>query len=286
MSEHTNLFAVTSAEFDTRVLEASHARPVLVDFWATWCGPCRSLAPVLEQLAERHRDTLLIAKVDTDAESALAGRYGIRSLPTLVLFKDGQAAEQVVGAQPLQALDALIKRHLVRESDRMSAAATAARLAGDLATARTLLAQALVEDPENFGLAPAYAGVLLDLGELDAAAAVLEAVPARGASDALAQQQARLRFARLALDSPARAVLEQQVQQGEADSAAHFNLAVNQLREGDYDAGLESLLTVVSRDRAFGDDAARKLMIDVFALLPAGDPRIREYRTRLARAIN
>lgn len=286
MSEHPNLFAVSSADFASRVLEASHTRPVLVDFWATWCGPCRSLAPVLEQLAERHRDALLIAKVDTDAESALAGRYGVRSLPTLVLFKDGEAAEQVVGAQPLQALEALVKRHLVRESDRICAAAATARSAGDLVTARSLLEQACALDPDNFRLAPEYAAVLLDLGEIDAAAAVLDAVPARGASDALAQQQARLRFARLALDSPSRAVLEQQVQQGEADSAAHFNLAVTQLRDGDYEAGLEGLLGIVSRDRAFGDDAARKLMIDVFALLPAGDPRIREYRTRLARAIN
>jgi len=81
-------------------------------------------------------------------------------------------------------------------------------------------------------------------------------------------------------------VLEQQVTQGDADSATRFNLAVTQLRDGDYDAGLEGLLGIVSRDRAFGDDAARKLMIDVFALLPAEDPRIREYRTRLARAIN
>jgi putative thioredoxin len=286
MSEHPNLFAVGSADFDARVLEPSHTCPVLVDFWAAWCGPCRSLAPVLEQLAERNRDALLIAKVDTDAESALAGRYGIRSLPTLVLFKDGKPAEQVVGAQPLQALEALVKRHVVRESDRICAAATAARNAGELATARSLLEQALAVDPENFRLAPEYAAVLLDLGELDAAAAALESVPARGASDALAHQQARLRFARLALDSPTRAVLEQQVTQGDADSATRFNLAVTQLRDGDYDAGLEGLLGIVSRDRAFGDDAARKLMIDVFALLPAEDPRIREYRTRLARAIN
>ena len=286
MTEQTNLFAVTSADFDSRVLEASHACPVLVDFWAAWCGPCRALAPVLEQLAERHRDTLLIAKVDTDAESALGARYGIRSLPTLVLFKDGKAAEQVVGAQPLQALEALVNRHVVRESDRMGAAAAVARAEGDLATARSLLEQARSLDPENFAIAPGYAAVLLDLGELDAAAAVLEAVPARGATDALAQQHARLRFARLAIDSPSRAVLQQRVQQGDASTEAWFDLAVTQLRDGDYDAGLEALLGIVSRDRAFRDDAARKLMIDVFALLPAGDPRIREYRTRLARAIN
>lgn len=286
MSEHPNLFAVTGAEFDTRVLQVSHTRPVLVDFWAAWCGPCRSLAPVLEQLAERHRDSLWIAKVDTDAESALAARYGVRSLPTLALFKDGQVAEQAVGAQPLQALEALINRHLVRESDRICAAATTARSAGDLATARVLLEQARELDPENFRLAPEYAAVLLDLGELDAAAVVLEAVPSRGASDALNQQQARLRFARLAVNSPARAVLEQSAQQDTMETADRFNLAVTQLRDGDYDAGLEGLLAIVARDRAFGDDAARKLMIDVFALLPAGDPRIREYRSRLARAIN
>ena len=131
MSERANLYAVTTTDFESRVLEASHATLVLVDFWAAWCGPCRSLAPVLEQLADRHQDTLAIAKIDSDAEPALAARYGVRSLPTLLLFKQGEIVEQTAGAQPLNALEALVARHAIRASDRMLETALAAQAAGD-----------------------------------------------------------------------------------------------------------------------------------------------------------
>lgn len=286
MSERANLYAVTTPDFESRVLEASHAMLVLVDFWAAWCGPCRSLAPVLEQLADRHRDTLAIAKIDSDAEPALAARYGVRSLPTLLLFKQGEIVEQTAGAQPLSALDALVERHAIRASDRMLEAALAAQAAGDHATARNLLAEAMRVDPDNHRLAPFHAALLLDAGELDAAAAIIEGVPSRATNDALKHQAARLRFARLALDCPPRADLESAAQSPGHDSATAFQLAVTRLRDGEYDAGLEVLLGIVARDRAWGDDAARKLILDVFALLPAGDPRVREYRTRLSRALN
>jgi putative thioredoxin len=286
MSERANLYAVTTTDFESRVLEASHATLVLVDFWAAWCGPCRSLAPVLEQLADRHQDTLAIAKIDSDAEPALAARYGVRSLPTLLLFKQGEIVEQTAGAQPLNALEALVARHAIRASDRMLETALAAQAAGDHETARNLLAEAARIDPDNHRLAPLHAALLLDAGELDAAAAVIEAVPTRAANDALAHQAARLRFARLAQDCPPRADLEIAVQSPGHDSATAFQVAVTRLRDGEYDAGLDVLLGIVARDRAWGDDAARKLILDVFALLPAGDPRVREYRARLSRALN
>lgn len=286
MSNHPDLYPVTLADFDTRVLELSHQRPVLVDFWAAWCGPCRSIAPLLEQLVVQFEGKLSIAKVDTDAEAELAGRYGVRSLPTLMLFRNGAVAEQLVGAHPLQTLAGLVSRHLVRESDLTAAAARAALAAGDVAEATRLMAEAVASDPEHYALYPDYAACLMDSGALDEAAAILERVPARAASEALAHQQSRLRFARLAAGSADAATLAARIADGASDSETRFHWAVRQMMSGDYAGGLATLLQIVRSDRAYGDDAARKLMIDVFALLPAGDPLIREYRTLLARALN
>jgi putative thioredoxin len=286
MSNHPDLYPVTSAEFASRVLELSHTRPVLVDFWAAWCGPCRSIAPLLEQLVTQFDGKLSVAKVDTDAEAELAGRYGVRSLPTLAVFRNGALAEQVVGAQPLQALVALVSRHLVRESDLKAEEARAALAAGSRDLATRLLAEAVAADPEHYVLYPDYAACLIDSGALDEAAAVMDLVPTRAASEALAHQQARLRFARLASGSADSATLAARIASGATDSDARFHWAVQQMMAGDYADGLETLLQVVRSDRAYGEDAARKLMLDVFSLLPAGDPLIREYRSQLARALN
>ncbi|MGH8598009.1 MAG: thioredoxin, partial [Gammaproteobacteria bacterium] len=139
MSTNPNVYAVTTANFTTGVLEASQSRLVLVDFWASWCGPCRSLAPLLEQLAEQLAGKLGVAKIDTDAEPELAGRYGIRSLPTLVLFKHAAMVDQIIGAQPLQALAAFVAKHLDRDSDRLRREAAEKKTRGELAAAISLL---------------------------------------------------------------------------------------------------------------------------------------------------
>lgn len=286
MSNHPDLYPVTSTDFASRVLDLSHARPVLVDFWAAWCGPCRSIAPLLEQLLRQFDGKLSVAKVDTDAEAELAGRYGVRSLPTLAVFRNGTLVEQLVGAHPLQALVALVSRHLVRESELKAEEARAALAAGNRDVATRLLAEAVAADPEHYVLYPDYAACLIDSGALDEAAAVMDLVPARAASEALSHQQARLRFARLASGSSDSASLAARISSGAVDSDTRFRWAVQQMMAGDYASGLENLLHVVRSDRAYGEDAARKLMLDVFSLLPAGDPLIREYRSQLARALN
>lgn len=286
MSNHPDLYPVTSTDFASRVLDLSHARPVLVDFWAAWCGPCRSIAPLLEQLLRQFDGKLSVAKVDTDAEAELAGRYGVRSLPTLAVFRNGTLVEQLVGAHPLQALVALVSRHLVRESELKAEEARAALAAGNRDVATRLLAEAVAADPEHYVLYPDYAACLIDSGALDEAAAVMDLVPARAASEALSHQQARLRFARLASGSSDSASLAARISSGAVDSDTRFRWAVQQMMAGDYASGLENLLQVVRSDRAYGEDAARKLMLDVFSLLPAGDPLIREYRSQLARALN
>lgn len=286
MTEQTDLYAVSTADFDTRVLAASHARPILVDFWASWCAPCRSIAPLLEQLVVQFAGKMAVAKVDTDAEQALSQRYGIRSLPTLALFKGGAVVEQLVGVHPLQALVALVTKHLDRDSERKREEAGTSLAQGDPTTALRLLREALTEDPENIRIHPELAALLIESDDLDGAAEVLDSVPSRAINAAVRRAQARLRFSRLAASSPAMEVLQTALERGDARSETHFHWAIRQVLNGGYGAALGALIEIVRTDRSYGDDAARKAMLDIFFLMPDGDPLIREYRTHLARAIN
>ncbi|MGD9603583.1 MAG: thioredoxin [Gammaproteobacteria bacterium] len=286
MSEHPHLYAVTTDDFEARVIAESRERPVLVDFWAAWCGPCRSIAPLLEQLVVQFAGRLAVAKVDTDAEQALAARFGIRSLPTLVLFKHGEPVEQIVGAQPLGAFVALVERHLDRDSDRRCQEAATLLAGGDAASARALLLDAWRADPDNTRVHPRLAAVLIDGGELDLAAEVLDAVPTRAIDDAVKHQQARLRFARLAEGSPSVDELRAAIAASEPPTERRFQWGVRQALDGDHAGALATLLDIVRHDRHYGDDAARRAMLDLFTLMPGDDPLIREYRTQLARALN
>lgn len=286
MTEQIDLYAVTTADFDTRVLTASHTRPILVDFWASWCGPCRSIAPLLEQLVIQFAGKLAVAKVDTDAEQALSERYGVRSLPTLVLFKGGAAVEQLIGAHPLQALVAFVTKHLDRDSERKRSEAASALAAGDPASALRLLHAAMTEDPENIRIQVDLAALLIDNDDLEGAAQILDSVPSRATNEAITRQQARLRFARLAAGSPALEVLQRALDAGDTHIETRFHWAIRQVLNGDYGAALGALIEVVRSDRHYAEDAARRAILDIFSLMPDGDPLIREYRTQLARAIN
>lgn len=280
-----HVYAVGSADFEPRVIAESAQRPVLVDFWAAWCGPCRSLAPLLEQLAAQHDGRLAVAKVDSDAEPALSQRFGVRSLPTLILFKQGAPVAQTMGAQPLAALNAFIAPHLDRPTDRLRRHAQEIA-ASEPAAAITLLEQALAEDPENFRIHAELAAVLIDEGRLERAAAVLDALPARAADEASTRQEARLRFARLATAGPSPEALAAARAAGTPPTDVRFYAAVRRIVAGEIDAGLNELIAIVRSDRKYGDDAARRTALDVFTLMDPTDPRLREFRTALARALN
>ena len=286
MSDNPDIINVTAQSFSAVVIDGSVTQPVLVDFWAAWCGPCRAVAPVLEQLVKQHPGKLKVAKVDTDAEQALAAKYGIRSLPTMMLFKDGKAVEQIVGAQPLSALNAVIIKYLPRDSDRLLKEAAVARSAGDRARALSLLEEAHVAEPEDYRVHPDLAAVLIDDNKLDLATRVLSEIPARALTPEVARQQARLRFALAASNSPPLSELNTLITQANAPTAIHYQWAIRQIVVGEYSLALPALLQIVRTDRKYGDDAARKALIDALSLLPSDDSLVREYRTQLARALH
>ncbi len=286
MTETADLYAVVTADFDARVIGESRARPVLVDFWAPWCGPCRAVAPLLEELATRFAGRLAVAKVDTDAEPDIAYRFGVRSLPTLMVFRDGAPVDQALGAQPLAALEALVAPYVARRSDALVAEAGAALAAGDAAGARATLARALADDPQNWRIHPVLAALLIDAGELDQAQEVLRALPANEQTEASEREAGRLHFARIVAAAPPLADLEAALAAGRADSASRYQWAIRKLMAGEHEPALAALIDLVRSDRRYGEDAARKATLEAFRLLGDDHPLVRQYRTQLARALH
>lgn len=287
MNSSPHIAEVTGKDFVEKVLERSRTVPVLVDFWASWCAPCQMLMPVLARLADDYQGKFFLAKVNTDAEQELARRYGIRSLPTMRLFKDGEPVDGFIGVQPERTIRALIERYIVRESDVMATEARRLIAAGQADQALALLRRAAERDPGNDRVAVALAEALLAAERHDEAEQTIKALPPQRQLDAdIAALKARLELARLANGAPPSAALEKRLAADPNDSEARYFLAIRHIAAGDHAAGLEQLLELVRRDRRFREDAARKAMIGVFNMLGGAHPLTNRYRGLLSSALN
>ena len=281
MSEWTK--NVGDATFDAEVIERSKSVPVVVDFWAPWCGPCRTIGPVLERLAEDHKGAFVLAKINVDENPEVAAEFGIRSIPAIKAFRDGEVFDEFVGALPEPALRQFVKRILPTEADRSATEGRSAESRGDTAAAETFYRRALEGDP-NHPAARVGLGRLLAASDPPAALAELDRVlpgtPERAEADRIA---ARLRLA--AGDGAAASELRARVERDPADLEARLKLARWLAANEDYEAALGHLLELVKRDRAFEDEAGRKAMLDIFNILGARHPVTEKYRGELARVL-
>jgi len=276
------MIELNAENFEAEVIRKSQQVPVLVDFWADWCAPCKMLVPVLAKLASEYADQLHITKVNTDLERDLARQYGIRSLPTLHLYRNGELVEEVLGAQPESTLRALIDNYLVRASDNTLQAALACAAGGDIAQALQLLLQAREADPQNPRLPLELARLYMDDGQFDKAAEILESLPREiRESDQGKGLQLQLEFAVSSGNSADVGTLATQLEENPANTDARFQLASRQLTGGNYDAALENFLELLKRDRKYGDGAAQRGLLAVFSLLGEDDPRVGVYRRKM-----
>lgn len=288
MSQTPFIFDVTGANFEQLVLENSFHKPVLVDFWAEWCAPCKALMPLLAKITEEYQGELLLAKVNCDIEQEVVARFGVRSLPTVVLFKDGQPVDGFAGAQPESAIRALLSPHVqlppAPEADQLEAA-QALFTEGHIGEAENLLKQVLTEDNENAAALILYARCLAERGELGEAETVLGAVKGDEHKQALAAARAQLTFLRQANDLPEVADLKSRLAQNAEDDEAAYQLAIQQLARQQYETALDALLKLFVRNRNYADGLPHKTLLQVFDLLGNDHPLVTTYRRKLYQAI-
>jgi len=273
-------FDVDERTFPALVLERSHEVPVLVDFWAPWCGPCRVLKPILEKLSEEYGGRFLLAKVNSDENPALAARYGVRGIPNVKAFRHGELVDEFTGALPERAIREFIERLLPSPADDLLREAVQLRGRGDLAAALQRLEAAAELAPEDDEVKRSLAEVLIELGRLEEAQAQLDAISALGRLDeATKRLVTRLEFARAATEDER--ALRERLARNPDDMEARLRLAKQLVAAGRYAEGMDELLAMIRRDRRWNDEAARKALLSVFELL-GDDPLVAEYRRKLA----
>ncbi|KIQ01614.1 MULTISPECIES: thioredoxin [Pseudomonas] len=289
MSDTPYIFDINGAvQFEQLVIENSFSKPVLVDFWADWCAPCKALMPLLTQITEGYQGELLLAKVNCDIEQEIVARFGIRSLPTVVLFKNGQPVDGFQGAQPESAIRALLQPHVPEpqapEADLLDVAQEAFA-DGRIGEAEALLKQKLGEDNSNAAALILYARCLAERGELGEAQQVLDAVQGDEHKQALAGARAQLTFLREAADLPDAATLKSRLAQNAEDDEAAYQLAIQQLARQQYEPALDALLKLFVRNRNYADGLPHKTLLQVFDLLGNDHPLVTTYRRRVYQAL-
>jgi putative thioredoxin len=275
------VFDATEANFQTAVLDASFEQPVLVDLWATWCGPCKTLGPMLEKVVGEFNGAVRLAKIDCDREQALAASFGVRSIPTVVLIREGQLVDAFTGALPESAIREFLLRHVQP--------AEAAPAAEELPAPDESPEQAIARIQQEMARSPERAELKLDLalaqlaaGNAAAAQAELDALPANLENDDRARRlRAQLEFARLAAGAPPIADLRARVERDPADHEARDLLGVRFLMQGESAAGLDQFLAVLQADREWNNGQAKKRLIDAFGVLDDAE-LVARYRRRMS----
>jgi putative thioredoxin len=274
---------ITTERFEADVLQKSLQTPVLVDFWAEWCGPCKQLGPVLEKLAAEYNGAFVLAKVDVDKEPQLAGAFQVRSIPTVFLIKDGQPLDGFPGVLPEGQLREFLKHHGIEPGAATAEEpepVEAAPLDPRAEVAR--LREAVATEPDKDELKLDLALALLRTGAAREAEQLLDGLPANLATDDRARHaRARLGFAAVLQDAPPAEALQAAIEADPGDLRARHLLGARQIVEGDAEAGLQQFLEMLQRDRDYSDGLPRKALIDAFQVVEDAE-LVGRYRRRMA----
>jgi putative thioredoxin len=272
--------------FQTEVIEASHDQPVLVDFWAPWCAPCADLGPILEKLEHESAGGFRLVKVDADDNPALMTAWGVRSLPTVVLFRGGHAVERFVGARPESQVRAFVARLAPPPGEDLLVQARNLLTLGDLPRAAEVLRTVLALNPALDSVRATYVNTMLRLGDPVRARLAFEPLRSRASANLkLAAMAMLIDAAEATADVPDEAPLRAAIEAEPRSSAARLRLAQWLMAHSRWQPAIEALLDLVRQDRHFGNDAGRRGLLAVFELCDDA-ALVRDARRRLSAGLN
>ena len=281
MNATAHIVEIDESNAQQLLIEESMTRPVIVDFWADWCGPCKQLMPILEKLAEEYQGAFLLAKVNADEQQMLAQQLGVRSLPTVMVIKDGQPIDGFSGAQPESAVREMLDKHLPPPQAGALAEAEQLLADGDIPGALALYRSAWEESGQKPEMTLAYAAALVSVNRLDEAETVLQGIRLADQDARYEQLMAQIELGREAARSPEVEALEAALAASPDDHATRVKLAVQLSQVSQYREALEHLLTVLRADKDFNNGEARKVFLDTLATIGKGDPLAAEYQRKL-----
>ncbi|MEM9257143.1 MAG: thioredoxin [Pseudomonadota bacterium] len=263
------------------LIEESHQRPVVVDFWADWCEPCKVLMPLLEKIADEYQGAFLLAKVNADEQGMIAQQFGVRSLPTVMVVQGGQPVDGFVGAQPETQIREMLAKYLPKPWDALLQAGMQAMEAGDFAEALVPLRQAYDDSGQSHEIAMLYVQALIEAMRLDEAEAVLDDVRMADQDAAYEQLRAQLQIRRDAAKSPEIEALEAQLDANPNDLDLRHQLSLAYSNAGQHREAMEQLVSILRKELDHADGATKKLLLDTIAALGKGDPLAAEYQRKL-----
>ena len=278
-----NSIQVTGANFEADVIGKSGTVPVLVDFYADWCGPCKSLAPTLEKLANEYAGAFILAKVDSDAEQMLVSSMGVRSLPTVVLFKDGQPVDHFMGVLPEGEIRQILEKHVEKKEASPLERARSLAAEGNFSESIALYQLVTADEPENTDVILEMATCYLSSGDGETAEnLVLQLSEALQMDPRAKKILANRVFLEVLKDAPTRIDCIERIEKDKSDLEAFYFLAAFFMIDDEVDKAIDALITVIKMDREFLKGDAKKLLITIFDRLGAEDPRSRAGRRQLA----
>ena len=272
---------ITRENAQRMLIEESRKRPVLIDFWADWCSPCKMLLPVLDKLVREYAGQVLLAKVDCDELQPIAEQFGVRSLPTVILMKDGQPVDGFVGAQPESAVRQLLEKHLPKPWDILLQEALRLLGTGDTAGALAPARRAYEESRQRADIAKVYADILIALSRVEEAQIVLDSIPMVDQDGDYERLLSELQLKKQAADTPEIQTLLKAQERDPENMDIGYQLAVQYSQAGRAREALELLIGIVRRDREFRGGEARKTLLDIIRSLGKGDLLAAEYQRKL-----